>query len=233
MRRVMIIAALAALHSAPAQAGGLVSCKLNVLPRMGTIYAAAYSQSGTVVVRSKEGRRLLGLKVHLMTFSGQRIGLGRWSGRLRGRGTARVKVRFPYGLQAGRFTLVVSEVKQRRCGTPKRAVVIRLRGCRSRLPVALTGRPGGRAVDYEDHLSFDVRSLGGAFVEDLTTQLYSPQGELLGELGTDAVFGRLGLDLPLGRRLGPGVHAVVMSGRIRGMPRACGLASRETFLRFT
>ena len=183
-------------------------------------YAVAYTKQLRVRV-NPQGVRIRNLRAELYTFSGERMGVTPRR-RRDARVVATLKVRLGRifrPLQVGGYTLVLTGEpnSSRSCG-PKQAIrVVRMRACRTTLPVTFPELPGGRAGDYRDYLSVPVRS-DGRVIRDLRSSVYGFDGSLLGRApDLLALFGE-----QIAR---PPPHAAAAARQLHGRRRRAGSAS--------
>lgn len=198
-------------------------------------YALAYAKQMRVRVNPRGGVRIRKLRAELYTFSGTRMGVSGYRGAVRNVATLKLRLRRLFRpLQVGSFTLVLTGEPNasRSCG-PKQAIrLMRMRACRTTLPVTFPKLPGGKAADYGDFLSVPVRS-DGRVIRDLRSAVYAFDGSLLGRAGSlRALFGEQTLDHRLQRSLSPGSYTVVVEGLIAEQPRACGPKRAQATMTF-
>ena len=197
-------------------------------------YAVGYTTQVRVRVNPR-GVRIRNLRAELYTFSGERMGVS--SRRRAARIVATLKVRLGRifrPLQVGGYTLVLTGEPNasRSCGPKQAFRVVRMRACRTTLPVTFPSLPGGRAGDYRDYLSVPVRS-DGRVIRDLRSSVYGFDGSLLGRApNLLALFGERSLDHQLTHPLQPGSYTVVVQGWIGEQPRACGPKRAQATMTF-
>ena len=181
------------------------------------------------------GVRIRNLRAELYTFSGQRMGVSVRRRAARVVATLTVRLgRIFRPLQVGGYTLVLTGEPNasRSCGPKQTFRVLRMRACRTTLPVTFPGLPGGRAGDYRDYLSVPVRS-NGQVIRDLRSSVYGFDGSLLGRAqNLLALFGQSSLDHQLVRPLQPGSYTVVVEGWIGEQPRSCGPKRAQATMTF-
>lgn len=197
-------------------------------------YAATYTKDVLVRV-SPRGPRIRNLRADLYTFSGLRMGSSTTRRAVRQVATLKLRLgRIFRPLQVGAYTLVLTGEPNpsSQCG-PKQAIrVLRLRGCRSRLPVTFPKLPGGRASDYGGFLSVAVRS-NGHVIRDLQSAVYGFDGSLLGRApDLLALFGEETMDNRLVRPLSPGSYTVIVKGLIGEQPASCGPKTAQATMTF-
>jgi hypothetical protein len=197
-------------------------------------YAVAYTKQLRVRVNPR-GVRIRNLRAELYTFSGERLGVSQRRRAARVVATLKVRLgRIFRPLQVGGYTLVLTGEPNasRSCGPKQTFRVLRMRPCRTTLPVTFPALPGGSAGDYRDYLSVPVRS-DGRVIRDLRSSVYSFDGSLLGRAPTLlALFGERSLDHRLLRALQPGSYTVVVEGWIGEQPRACGPKRAQATMTF-
>ncbi|WP_205699029.1 hypothetical protein [Conexibacter sp. SYSU D00693] len=227
-------AAFGALGLGPAAstASAAISCRMNVATQLSSAYAASFTSTMDVRVRSREGRPLRGVRVQLYTFGGERLGVGVVKRTVRRFGAVDVRLRLSAPMQAGGLTLVVSEERRAPCGTPKKTRVVRLRGCATTLPVRAVTLPGGRAADYEQWLTVPMEPTGARTLTNVLSQVFTFDGTLVGTAQLARLFGRADLDHALGRPLAPGGYSLVVTAQVAGQPGSCGRVSRSFPLTF-
>ena len=235
MRGTAFLAAIAAvcclLGAAPsAQArdcDGSLPAKAKVLSRFNDRYALQYKDELPVYVETK-GPRINDVVVQIYTFDGFKLGeskeLGDFDIGIKGK----VALRFP--IQAGKYTVVVTGTVAGCSGYQQVFKIARFKACRTKLPLAFPGRPGGNAADYGGFLSVPVRTRGPA-IRNLKGTLYSFEGARFGKGSLDVLFGSAVIDSELTRRLEPGGYTLVVSGLI-DQPRECGRKTAQTTMQF-
>jgi len=232
---IALVAGLLALAIAPqaAQARCITRLPVNVSLPDGP-YAVAYTRELTVRVRPR-GVRVRNLRAELYTFSGVRMGVSPRRRAARVVATLRVRLgRIFRPLQVGGFTLVLTGEPNasRSCGPKQTFRVVRMRACRTRLPLTFPSIPGGRASDYGAFLSVPVRS-DGHVIRDLRSTVYGFDGSLIGRAPPLlALFGEQMLDHALVRPLSPGGYTVVVEGLIGEQPRSCGPKRAQATMTF-
>lgn len=231
----MLVAGVAALALAPqaAQARCITRLPVHVTLPQGP-YALAYTKQLIVRVNPR-GVRIRNLRAELYTFSGQRMAASPRRRVARYVATLHLRLgRIFRPLQVGGYTLVLTGEPNasRSCG-PKQAIrVVKLRGCRQRLPVTFPKLPGGRAGDYGGFLSLPVRS-NGQVIRNLRSTVYGFDGSLLGRApNLLALFGEQMLDHRLTRPLTPGRYTVIVEGLIADQPASCGPKRAQATLSF-
>lgn len=236
-RRVAPPAALAALGLALAPQAAGARCVTSLPVKVSLPdgpYAVAYTDRLRVRVNPR-GVRIRNLRAELYTFSGERMGVS--SRRRAARVVATLDVRLGRifrPMQVGGYTLVLTGEPNasRSCGPKQTFRVLRLRTCRSTLPVTFPALPGGHAGDYGDYLSVSVRS-DGRVIRDLRSAVYGFDGSLLGRAPSlPALFGERSMDHLLTRPLEPGSYTVVVEGWIGEQPRACGPKRAQATMTF-
>lgn len=235
-RRTALVAAFAALGLglAPQVAGARCITRLPVKVSLPDgPYAVGYTSKLRVRVRPRV--RIRNLRAELYTFSGQRMGVSARRRAARVVATLNVRLgRIFRPLQVGGYTLVLTGEPNasRSCGPKQAFRVVKMRACRTRLPVTFPSLPGGRAADYHDFLSVPVRS-DGRVIRDLQSSVYGFDGALLGRApNLLALFGERSLDHRLVRPLSPGSYTVVVEGWIGEQPRSCGPKRAQATMTF-
>lgn len=197
-------------------------------------YAVAYTNRLRVRVHPR-GVRIRRLRAELYTFSGERMGVSPYRRAARFVATLDVRLgRIFRPIQVGGYTLVLTGEPNasRSCGPKQTFRVLRMRACRTRLPVSFPQLPGGRAGDYGEWLSVPVRS-DGRVIRDVRSAVYGFDGALLGRASNLlALFGEKLLDHRLVRPLAPGSYTVVVEGWIGEQPRACGPKRAQATMTF-
>ncbi len=213
-----------------ARAGCITTLPAKVsLPR-GNV-AQAYTKGVVPVTVQSTHVLRRGVRVQIYTFRGTKLG----EGFKRGDFTfVTVPVRMLYGVQQGKFTVVViSEPNlDPSCGPKHANKVIGLRGCATQLPVKFTGLTQGNAADYGAYYSFTISSATGVLMRDVSIGLYSFTGITLGQTQLPALFGTVQVNIKLtGGSLQPGQYSLYIVGKL-DKAGSCGPKSAKATLSF-
>jgi hypothetical protein len=223
------LAAAASLAGAPGAARAGCITKLPVTSALNSGFAASYHRKLPVRIYTR-GPRVRNVSAALFTFKGLRLGTSQRYAEL---GSSRIlRIRLRYGLQVGRFTLVVTGEPNDdpTCGPKKFTQALRFFPCYESLPITFPRPPGGRASDYSDTLSVSLATKGPV-IRNIHGSLSDFAGTGFGAGNLPILFGEAPIDLHLTQALAPGSYSVFLTGTI-DQPKVCGPKNGKLVLTF-
>jgi len=217
--------------SAEARCGERLAAKYNVVSRFPKLYASQYEKRMKVSVTTHHGP-LVEWQVQLYTFQGKLLGESKRKSTLNSTKSARLKLK--YGIQAGKFTLVVKGFPRGCHSESVTSSVVRFVDCTNFLPVKFPDTPGGIAGDYEAFLSVPIETRGGALIRNVESRVFSSDNEFFGRSIDDykVVFGRVTMNNRLIKPLRPGSYTMEVSGRV-DQPKRCGDKTASVDMEFS
>ena len=216
---------------AEARCGERLAADYNIVSRYPKLYASQYKKNMKVSVTTHHGP-LVEVQAQLYTFQGKLLGQSKRIDSLNSSKT--IEMDLKYGMQEGKFTLVVKGFPRGCHSESQSADVVRFVGCTNSLPLKFPDTPGGTAGDYGGFLSVPIESRRGAVIKDPRSEVYSFGGEFFGSSIDDykIVFGRVTMNNKLVKPLRPGSYSMEVTGRI-DQPRECGPKTAVVTMEFS
>jgi hypothetical protein len=226
---VGLAAAAVSLAATPASAQAGCITRLPVTSALSNGFAAAYHRALPIRIFTR-GPRIRNVSAALFTFKGLRLGSSRTYPELGSSRILRIHLRF--GLQVGRFTLVVTGEPNddSSCGPKKFTQALRFFPCYESLPITFPHPPAGNASDYGDTLSVTLSTKGPA-IRDIHGSVSDFAGNAFGAGNLRILFGMAPIDMHLTQALVPGRYSVFLTGTV-DQPKVCGPKNGKLLLTF-